>query len=207
MRPAAGRLQHRRGPGHVVVREVAVPAVDRQQFVGRLATLIEHHRHRQRLLALPQVVADRLAADRRVAPDAQHVVDRLEGAAQLHPELLEGVHLVGRRPGQHRTHRGGVGQQRTRLVRLHRDALGQRHRRQVVERHVGRLPGDHRRRGPGQAGGRLPVLGRRVVEQHPVRQVVEGVARDDRLVGAERRPHRRPVSPLGVAVDDVVVDQ
>ena len=36
---------------------------------------------------------------------------------------------------------------------------------------------------------------------------MEGVAGNERLVGAEGRPHSKPVPALGVAIDDVVVDQ
>ena len=195
----------------MVVGQIAGDVVDGPQFICRRIPRRQHHGHRHRLLALPEVVASRLAGHRRITPNAKQVVHRLESQPQLPSEGLQCIHLVVRRPGQHRAHRRRIAQQRSGLVGLHGQTSCQIYLGQIVEGHVGGLAGDHRRGGRHQPGrGPDPLLSRRRIrniEQHLEGQVVEGVPGDNGVVHPESRPHRRTVSALQVAVDDVVVNQ
>ena len=61
-----------------------------------------------------------------LAPDAEQVVDELEGQAEVLAERRAAPRQPVRAPGQHRADRAGAGHQRAGLVRRHRQALLQR---------------------------------------------------------------------------------
>ena len=134
------------------------------------------------------------------------------------PKRLERRDGFARRPGEDGADRARAAEQRAGLARLHREAALDVDDRDRLERHVERLPGDHRRGRVGDRGGRaLAVEGapvgprqpdhERRVEHDLLREGEQGVAHDDGAADAEQRPDRRPVPALGVLVDDIVVDQ
>ena len=205
--PTTGGLYDRRGPIHVRVGQVAFQAVDSPELLGGFVVTGQHDGHRHRLLALPQVVAGRLARDRGITPDSENVVNRLEGQAQLAAVRLQGIDVVPRCAGQDRSDRCRVAEQGTGLVGLHGQAGLQVDPCHVVKCHVSGLSCDHRRRGRSKArGGRDPLL-RRVVQEDLVGEVVERIAGDDGVLHPERGPDGRSMPTDGVAIDDVVMDE
>ncbi len=167
---------------------------------------------------LAQVAPGRLSRRRRVTPDPEQVVDGLEREPELDAEAAQRRDGFARRPGEDGADRARAAEQRAGLARLHREAALDVDDRDRLERHVERLPGDHRRGRVGDRGGRaLAVEGapvgprqpdhERRVEHDLLREGEQGVAHDDGAADAEQGPDRRPVPALGVLVDDIVVDQ
>src|SRR4051794_32407129 len=84
--PRAGFLQDRQDGGYVALAQGAAQPLARRG-IGRVP--LERMNDWQRSLALEDVAADRLAGQRRLAPDAEKVVARLEGEPKLKAELRQ----------------------------------------------------------------------------------------------------------------------
>ena len=158
-------------------------------------------------LPLPQVAAHRLAGRRRVAPDPEQVVDRLEGQSEIAAVVAQGADRRTRRPGQDGAHRGRTAQEGAGLGRGHGHALLDGYVPSALEGHVVGLTGDHGGRGVGQRRRRGGAAPDGSFEEDLVSEDLQGVAGDDRRPDPVHRPHRRPVMPFGVDVDDVIVDE
>ncbi len=110
--------------GHIVGLDVALldAALPESAILLRAAGVGEEHR--QGRLALPQIVADILAERFGIASEVEHIVDELEGEAEIAAEALE-----------RRTHGGGPADDRTRS----RGRREQRRRLRLDHGHVVRL--------------------------------------------------------------------
>ena len=140
-------------PCRLVDVRVAEPALEQGlEALRQPCAPGEHDHDRQGLLVLAEVVADRLARDGRLAPDAEHVVDRLEGDADVPAELRQRVHGRSRGAGEDRSEGGGAGEQGAVLPASMVQTVLDRQRGPLLEGHVLRLAGDHRLRGLDEHG-------------------------------------------------------
>ena len=205
---AAAALDEPGGPGDVGL-PTSGPFENSAASSSARASLARQREHDgQRLLLRAEVAPGRLAGHLRPAPDAEQVVDGLERETELAAERRRARRRRASSASEsERADRRRAREQRAGLRGLHLDALVERRVDAGLERHVGRLAGDHRV-GRARQRGRAARRGERArLEQHAHRERLERVADDDRLADAEERPHGRAVTALAVAVDHVVVQQ
>lgn len=204
----AGPLDRVGGASHLP-RCVHGSPVERGKLGGGRGVGGEGRDHRQGLLVGGQVRPDRFARAGRVPPDADQVVDELEGEARLPAEAVHGADGPLPRTGVERAEGAGAAEQGARLGHGHGQALVERDvvGAAVLQGAVGLLS----RAELDDAGGEphCGVCGRRVrvVRQQSQGEGEHGVARDDGVRYPEHRPGRGPVAPGGVLVDDVVVEE
>ena len=169
-----------------------------------LAAAAKGEDHRQRDLALAEIVADVLAEPRVRAAIVEHVVDELEGDAEVHPERAAGRLLVPWAPGEDRPDLAGGSEELRRLASNHGEVLVLRRRRVLGRRELSDLAfGDHGR------GARQDVEGaqRADLHHHLERLAEEEIADEHTRPVAPHHAGRR-LAPAHVAfVDHVVVEE
>jgi len=144
----------------------------------------------QALLPRAEVRADGLAGDGGVAPDAQQVVDELEGEPEAPSELPQGVDPFGLGTRRECAQRAGRGEQGRRLAGRRLQAFVQADVRPGLEDEIGALAGDQCEQGPGELPDGLGASRGEPVGEGVDGDGQEGVTRQDRLCGAEQRPRR-----------------
>jgi len=151
-------------------------------------------RDRERLLVLAEVAPGGLARGAGVSPDAEQVVDGLEGQPQLDAVVRSAVTSGRGAPARmHRVRQRSRGGRRS--CRLHRETALDVHPGERFEGHVERLTCDHVRRGVGQAeGGKAGVLGWPRC-QHDV--LSEGQEASPAMIPGRRRRAPRPWGGAG----------
>ena len=212
--PAARLLDEGRPGGELLLGEaveVIALRVGGEQFAEPLARPGRPRRARRRPAGTSCAGADRSRSACRwrlgVAPDAEEVVDGLEGETEVVAVRLQrvGGAVVG--AAEHRADGDGAGQQRAGLVALHLQALLDGDPLAVLVGDVLRLAVDELAGGGGQPAGRAAGLDGAELQQDLVGEGEEGVADEDGLGGAVHLPDGVAVPALFVTVHQVVVQQ
>src|SRR2546428_9656879 len=173
---------------------------------GRAA--FERDQRRQRLLAVLEVTADRLARLRAGAPDAEHVVHHLECDAKVVAELAG---LLQRRladAGCQAAEPGGALEQGRSLEADHLHVLVDRYVDTLFELQVDHLAateGEHRRGTQGQRRPRaVGIAGRQQIDDGARDERLKRGTRVDGLARAPDLPDRGPAAAQLAVVLDVV---
>ena len=156
---------------------------------------------------LHEIASHRLAGVGRLAPNAEQIVDGLKGRPDVGAELGERADRGLGGTGEDGPQRDRAGEERRGLPTFHVEALRHGDRGPRLERHIVTLAGDHDLRGLDQARRGAHALGRRLFEHDLEGQRGQRVPGNDGLPDPELAPYGGAVSPLGVAVDDVIVDE
>ena len=175
-----------------------------QNVALALRAAAERQHHRQRDLALAEIVADILAELGRLAAVVERVVDELEGDAEIHAERAAGG-VLGLRPvGEHRPDLAGGGEQLGGLGADHGEifVLGGRGVLGGAELH-------HLALGDDGGGDRQDVerAQRADLDHHLERLAEQEIADQHARLVAPQHARRGLAAPHLALVDDVVVQQ
>ena len=188
----------------VAISDLAALQRPDPEFALAVIAASECQHDRQRDLALAEIVADVLAELCRLAAIVEHVIDELEGNAEIHPDRAAGSLLRLRTVGDHRSHFAGRGEQFGGLAADHGQIL-------VLGR-CGVLGGrqlHHLAFGNGGGGGGENVerAQRADLDHHPERLAEQEVADQHACLVAPEHARRKLAAPQLAFVDDVVMQE